>query len=344
MQSLRQQMLRRLLGTLAITSICCLPMMASAQTILKASPFGPPNHLLTQKILLGWAASVNMATEGRVKVELLPAPIAPPPAILDAITNGAADVSLMSNGALTRKLTLNSMVEFAGQTPNSEKASAAYQAIVQKYPAFAAEYGNVQLLGVFTHGPGVLLLGSSGVAGQDDFSKLTINAGGAGGRAVAMDLGARSSMSPHPPRLEVLAPGQADATVTTIDSYGLFNLSEAVKGVVTLPGGFYTAGFAMAANSAKWKTLEPRDQAAILKVSGPVLAQLAGKAWDQGDGDATAKIRSAGVPMSTLSAAQVARLTAAGEQRKKAWLESAGPNARDAEAALAEYRADVSRR
>ncbi len=335
---------RHLLGALALTSVFCLPIPAPAQTVLRASPFGPPNHLLTQKILLGWAASVNTATEGRVKVELLPAAVAPPPAILDAITHGAADVSLMSNGALTRKLPLNALVEFAGQTPSSEKASLAYQAMVQKYPALANEFGDVQLLGVFTHGPGVLLLSRSGAAGKDDFSALTINAGGAGGRAVALDLGAKPVMSAHPPKPEVLAEGQADATVTTIDSYGSFNLAEAVKGVVTLPGGFYTAGFAMVANKAKWKALDARDQAAIMKVSGPALARLAGQAWDQGDAQATANIRSANVPISTLSAPQVARMAAAGEQRKKAWLDALGANAKDAEAALAEYRAEVSTR
>lgn len=334
----------RLLAAMAVSCAMALPAASWSQTILKASPFGPPNHLLTKKILLGWAESVSLATEGRVRVELLPAAVAPPPAILNAVSSGAADVSLMSNGALTRKLPLNALVEFAGQTPSSEKASLAYQGIVQKYPALAGEFGDVQVLGVFTHGPGVLLLSRSGVAGQDDFSKLTINAGGAGGRAVAMDLGAKPVMSAHPPKPEVLAEGQADATVTTIDSYGSFNLAEAVKGVVTLPGGFYTAGFSMVANNAKWKSLEARDQAAIMKVSGPVLARLAGQAWDQGDAEATARIRSANVPVSELSPAQTARMAAAGEQRKKAWLDSLGSNAKDAEAALAEYRAEVSRR
>ncbi|MES2910252.1 MAG: hypothetical protein V4718_02620 [Pseudomonadota bacterium] len=335
---------RHILAAAAVTCAALLPTAGWAQTILKASPFGPPNHLLTKKILLGWADAVGTATEGRVKVELLPAAVAPPPAILDAITSGAADVSLMSNGASARKLPLNALVEFAGQTPSSEKASLAYQGIVQKYPALAGEFGVVQVLGVFTHGPGVLLLSRNGVAGQDDFSKLTINAGGAGGRAVALDLGAKPVMSAHPPRPEVLAEGQADATVTTIDSYGSFNLAEAVKGVVTLPGGFYTAGFAMVANSAKWKTLDARDQMAIMKVSGPVLARLAGQAWDQGDAEATAKIRAVGVPISTLTPSQTARMAAAGDQRKKAWLESLGGNAKDAEAALAEYRAQVSMR
>lgn len=319
-----------------------LPSSAWSQTTLKASPFGPPNHLLTKKILLGWADSVNLATEGRVKVELLAAPVAAPPAILDAITAGAADVSLMSNGAITKKMPLNSMVEFAGQTPGSEKASVAYQQILQKYPAFAAEFGDVQVLGVFTHGPGVLLLSRSGLVGKDNFSALTINAGGAGGRAVALDLGAKPVMSAHPPKPEVLAEGQADGTITTIDSYGSFNLADAVKAVVTLPGGFYTAGFALVANNSKWETLEARDKAAILKVSGSTLARLAGQAWDQGDAQAKANILNAAVPVSQLSSPQVARMAAAGEQRKKVWLESLGSSAKNAEAALAEYRSEVS--
>ncbi len=333
----------RLLCALALAAAAWLPAFSAAQTVLRASPFGPPGHLLNKKILQGWAESVSLATDGRVKIEVLPGPVAAPPAILDAIKSGLADVSLLSNGALTTKLPLNSMVEFAGQTPNSETASLAYQGVVQRHPAFASEYGDVRLLGVFTHGPGVLLMSRSGAAGKNDFGALTINAGGAGGRAVAQDLGAKPVMSAHPPKPEVFAEGQADGTVTTIDSYSSFNIAELIKEVITMPNGFYTAGFALVANAARWNALEPRDQAAILKVSGVALARLAGKAWDAGDAEALQKVRGAGVPVSTLSPAQASRMAEAGERRKKAWLDSLGANAGDGAAAVSEYRAEVAK-
>ena len=332
------------LWTVAILVSSLLPQAVSAQTILKASPFGPPGHLLNKKILQGWAESVGVATEGRVKVEVLPAAVAPPPGILEAIKNGQADVSLLSNGALKTKLVLNVMVEFAGQTPNSETASVAYQRVVERYPALADEFGDVQLLGGFTHGPGVLLLSRSGAAGKADFSALTINAGGGGGAAVVQDLGAKPMMSAHPPKAEVLADGQADGTITTIDSYTGFGLSDVVKAVVTTPNGFYTAGFAMVANSAKWRSLDARDKAAIVKVSGPVLSRLAGKAWDEGDSVALQKVREAGVPVSSLSIGQQTRFAAAGEQRKKAWLNALGAGAGQAESALADYKKETSTR
>jgi TRAP-type C4-dicarboxylate transport system substrate-binding protein len=79
---------------------------------LKASPFGPPDHLLNREILSGWIQDVERATAGRVKVMVLPKPASPPPAVLDAIAQGLADVSIVSNSASMRPLPLNNLVSF----------------------------------------------------------------------------------------------------------------------------------------------------------------------------------------------------------------------------------------
>jgi TRAP-type C4-dicarboxylate transport system substrate-binding protein len=45
---------------------------AGAQTAPTASDWVPPSHLLHKDVMLVWAAEVEKATQGRVKVNFLP--------------------------------------------------------------------------------------------------------------------------------------------------------------------------------------------------------------------------------------------------------------------------------
>ena len=51
---------------------------AQAQTTLTLSSWVPPTHFVVKDILQPWMAEVEKATEGRVKVSLLPKPVGAP--------------------------------------------------------------------------------------------------------------------------------------------------------------------------------------------------------------------------------------------------------------------------
>ena len=50
----------------AFVLLCCAA--ASAQTVLTASSWVPPGHMMHREVMLPWAAAVEKATQGRVKV------------------------------------------------------------------------------------------------------------------------------------------------------------------------------------------------------------------------------------------------------------------------------------
>jgi hypothetical protein len=132
----------RLLQWAWLCAVVCMGALATPAVaqVLSAAPLGPPAHLLNQRVLKVWADSVERVTRGRVKVDIVIQPAIAPPEVFDAVAQGRIDIGLMSNGASARKLELNALVEFAGQTPSATQASVAYQRVLQSVPALRAEF------------------------------------------------------------------------------------------------------------------------------------------------------------------------------------------------------------
>lgn len=315
-----------------------VPLQAHAEDVLRASPLGPPGHLLNSEVLAGWAAAVGKATGGRVRVEILPRAVAPPPQLLGAIRDGAADVSIMSNGASATPLPLNGLVEFAGQTPSAERASVAYQHVVKRYPMLVDEFSGVEVLAVFTHGPGAMLLSEPGTAATGDLQAATLHAGGAGAAAAVRAVGAKVSMAPGPESKALLVERRVGGTITALETLDSFGLASNIKEIVLIPGGFYCAGFSLIANNARWAALAPDDRAAILGVSGEVLARSAGRAWDGADAEALRSAKAGGIAVVDAPAALVERVESASRAREQAWIGAVPPEARNA---LAAYRDEL---
>src|SRR3546814_19713841 len=80
--------------TLAIASFTTATLCAAeahAETTLTLTSWEPPSHPHVTHCMEPWAQKVEEATNGRVKINILPKPIAPPGATFDAIKNGVAD-------------------------------------------------------------------------------------------------------------------------------------------------------------------------------------------------------------------------------------------------------------
>lgn len=312
---------------------------AHAAEVLRASPLGPPGHLLNAQVLRGWSEAVARVTEGRVTIEVVP-PSAPPPKLLDAVRNAVVDVAIVSNGALEQPPVLNALVEFAGQTRSAESASIAYQRVASRYPALLDEFAGVEVLALFTHGPGALLLAPPRALAAAGEPK-TLHAGGAGAAAAVRAMGAKVAMAPGAGAKALLVNGSVDGTVTAIETLDGFDLAPQVERVVLLDGGFYSAGFSLLANKARWAALSAADRAAIASVSGETLAAAAGRAWDAADAAALRGARARGIVITNANDALARQIGEASEARAKAWAAGMGVQGIDAANALAEYRQEM---
>src|SRR2546422_1093377 len=129
---------------------------ALAQTTLTMSSWVSPTHHITAVVLQGWANEAEKVTNGRVKFQMLPKHPSAPPGTFDAVREGLVDLSYVTASYTPARHIMPMIAELpgAGDTSlvNSGADSRAYRSHFHK----AGERNGVQLVGVFTHGPGQL--------------------------------------------------------------------------------------------------------------------------------------------------------------------------------------------
>ena len=316
---------------------------ASAQTTLTMSSWVGPTHLLTRDVLQAWATSVEKATNGRVKFQMLAKHPSAAPGTFDAVRDGLVDVSYVTASYTPARHPLPLLAELPGAGATAEINSVAFSRIHWKYFQPANEYKGVKLLGVWTHGPGQMFLVKKPVTTIGDIAGMKIRSGGGISEAAAKAIGASPLVKPAPESYEILSAGIADGTFFPAESIKSFNLDKVVHYATFFPGGFYSSSFGFFMNQDRWDALPKQDQDAILSVSGEVLARLAGKAWDAADKVGLEAMKAANVQITEASPALVAdvrRLTAPLAQE---WIKSANAKGVDGAKAYAEFHEELKK-
>ena len=315
----------------------------SAQTTLTMSSWVGPSHPLTRDVLGGWAAAVEKATNGRVKLQMLPkAPMAAA-GTFDGVRDGLVDVSYVTASYTPARHPLPLLAEFPGSGGSAEVNSVAYNRIHWKYLQQANEYKGVKLLGVFTHGPGQMFSVKKPVNSVADLAGMKVRSGGGISEASAKALGASPLVKPAPESYELLSSGVADATFFPSESIKSFNLDKVVKHATYFPGGFYSSSFGFFMNEDKWNKLSKQDQDAITSVSGEALARLAGKAWDAADKVGIEALKAAGVTMVDANPAFVADVRKRTEPLISDWVKAANAKGIDGAKVYAEFHEELKK-
>jgi TRAP-type C4-dicarboxylate transport system substrate-binding protein len=315
----------------------------SAQTTLTMSSWVGPTHPLTRDVLGGWAAAVEKATNGRVKMQMLPkAPMAAA-GTFDGVRDGLVDVSYVTASYTPARHPLPLLAELPGSGGSAEVNSVAYNRIHWKYLQQANEYKGVKLLGVFTHGPGQMFSVKKPVTSVADLAGMKVRSGGGISEASAKALGASPLVKPAPESYELLSSGVADATFFPSESIRSFNLDKVVKHATYFPGGFYSSSFGFFMNEDKWNKLSKQDQDAITSVSGEALARLAGKAWDAADKVGIEALKAAGVAMVDANPAFVADVRKRTEPLINDWVKAANAKGIDGAKVYAEFHEELKK-
>ena len=124
-------MLKKLLLGAGLIAAATFSSLASAQTVLRFSNWLPPTHPITTQILQPWAANIEKATEGRVKVQFLPA-LGRPPAHFDLVRDGVADMALSVHAYTADRFPSAYGVTLPGYADDAESASVAYWRTYEK--------------------------------------------------------------------------------------------------------------------------------------------------------------------------------------------------------------------
>ena len=254
----------------------------AADYTLTISSWAPPTHGINAKMWPKFIEMVEEATDGKVTAELKLG-IAPPPAQMDLIQDGAADLSIIFHGYQAGRFVTTKLIELPGYTGSAEQASVAYWNAYDKYLSKADEHRGVKVVALHTHGPAQLHTAAE-VSSLDEISGLKVRIPGGVGGDVGAALGATGIKVPAPKVYETLASKAADGVVMPMESRKGFKLTEVAQNVYELPGGLYRGSFAFIMNEDTFADLPADLQAALEeKVFGEPLSREIGAIWDEID-------------------------------------------------------------
>lgn len=270
----------------------CSGTMAFAAETLTISSWLPPTHPINTGMLEGLVKMMEEATDGQVTGEIKMG-LAPPPAQMDLVMDGAADMTIIFHGYQPGRFIGTKLIELPGYKGNAEAASVAYWHVQEKYLNQLDEHRGVKLVALTTHGPGQIH-SNKAISKLSDLKGLKTRLGGGVSADVGAELGLVGIQVPAPKVYETLASGAADAVAMNMGERISFKLNEVAKNVYEMPGGFYRGSFAVLMSQEKFDSLPADVQKALdEKVFGLPASQMMGKVWDESDARARAETEAA---------------------------------------------------
>jgi TRAP-type C4-dicarboxylate transport system substrate-binding protein len=316
---------------------------AQAQTVLTMSNWVPPAHPIVKYIMVPWAKEIEKATGGRVKVQMLPKPIAAPNQHYDAVINGQVDVAWSTYGYQPERFQPYLIAELPQLGDTAVHNGVALWRTHKKLIEKAGVHKDVQLMGVMTHGPGWfhhskhLILKPADLAGQ----KLRV--GGDVPKTIVQSFGGVVITQPAPKSFEILSAGIADGIMFPTESLKSFRITNLVKHSSFVKGGLYSSSFWFAVNKQKFGSLSKGDQAAVMKVSGENFARLAGAGWDRADKEGLEEMKKNGNKIQAVSPEFVAALSKVTEKLEADYGAKMDAMGIDGKGTIQFFRAEVKR-
>ncbi|MFT2110790.1 TRAP transporter substrate-binding protein [Marinomonas sp. 2405UD68-3] len=265
----------------AITLALSLSQVAVADTTLKIGAWLPPTHVQNDIVWPTWANWVEEATQGRVKIKMEYG-LGNPKTMFDLVEDGAIDASFGYHGSVPGRFKLTQAIELPLLGTNAEAASVAHWRVFNKYFAKSDEHEGLEVLTLFTHGPGQMHLAQP-INSLGDLKSKKVRLGGGVQSEVGKRMGVTAVGAPAPKVYEIMQQGVVDGIFMPTGEQKTLRLNEVTKNLVVLPGGMYLGSFAMFISPDFMDRISKEDRAAIRAVSGEKLAVLAGAAWDKAD-------------------------------------------------------------
>lgn len=273
--------LRSFVGSVAALAVSA-GMALAADYTLTISSWAPPSHGMNAIMWPNLTKMIEDATDGRVTAEIKYG-IAPPPAQMDLVIDGAADMVWIFHGYTPGRFVGTKLIELPGYDGNAEAASTAYWRVHEKYLAAMGEHDGMKLVALMTHGPGNMHTNKE-LTTLAEMNGLKTRIGGGVAGNIGDELGLIGIRVPAPKVYETLSSGAADGVTMPIEGRKSFKLTEVAKNFYEMPGGLYRGSFAVLMSQETFDGLPADIQKALdEKVFGEPASRMAGAAWDMMD-------------------------------------------------------------
>lgn len=257
--------------------LAAAPVPASAETTLLFNVFTPPASEISREIIMPWLKDIERVTEGRVKIKVPPQSLAPPPEQMNMVRTGVADGAFIFNAFLQKSHPLLQLGFLPGTMHTGQADGVAYWRTYEKFFAPKHPVNEVKLLGFFANPPGhIYNIEKKPIQSLAEMKdKKTWSLPGLTARAIGAT-GASVVPGPAVRMYEIISKGVVDH-FCCID-YGdmeAYKVLQYVGAVTEVDGGVFSPKFSVFITNAKWNAISPKDQAAIMKISGEALARRA---------------------------------------------------------------------
>ncbi len=316
-------------------------LMASAvyAETMKIGTWLSPKHPQNAVVLPTWGKWIELATDGRVKIQLVYHQ-GHPKGVFGDVEDGNYDAGWSFHGYFPGKFKLTVIAELPLLGAEPEAASVAHWRIYQKYfkTGKANEHKGLVLAGLFLHGSGEIMMREP-VENLAEMKGKKIRVGGGVQGAIAEQLGIKAVPAPGSKVYEILSQGIADGVFMPVGEQKTLRLSEVTSFIYQSPQGMYLGSFSIFISPDFLSKLSQKDREAVMSVSGESLSALAGRIWQKNDAEGYAKARQAGHQIVKWSASDQREFEKIAKEIESDWLKSVESRRVDAKKALAEFRA-----
>lgn len=235
----------------------------------------------TADVLAAWAANMEKATNGRIKINIFPgATLGKEKEAYELATTGTADISwgFLANFPGQFLMTDIGSLPLLGM-PNGEVASRVLWGLYTKFPdAFAKEYKEVKVLTIHSSGTIPMATTKKPVRILDDLQGLNIRIPGGPPTDMLKALGGNPVNVPTADLYSSLEKGVIDGLCLGWMAMEDFKTYEVTKYFEET--NFYATAFWLVMNKKTWDSMPPDVQAQITSVCGEKGAIFLGSGWD----------------------------------------------------------------
>jgi len=328
-----------------VTAIFSAPAtQAVADVTLRYSNWVPATHPFTDMVIKPWIAEVERATEGRVKIEMLPKVVGTVPTQFEVIRDRLADVSLIVDGYSPGRFKLSGIVELPFLGSDSRATSVAYWRIYQKYLKPFGEFEGVTLVGTGSSGASALLTSSGPIADVEQIKGLKLRVPTTTGSKVVSAMGGVPVNKPISEMYELISTGIVDGMLAPAETIRGFKLADYINHVLLLKGGFSGATISFIVNEDALNSIPPEDLEAFWSVSGEVLTRSIADGYEEVNAGGMADVEAAGGSVSAASPEMEAALREVLGSLDAEWVAQAKEvGLENPEEVLAEFRAEIAK-
>jgi len=253
---------------------------AQAKTVLTYSSWLPWTQPINVELYIPWMEAIEKDSGGSISFKRLPKGVAHPRAHLDAVRTGQADAGMSVHGYSPKRFAAYMFAELPMLGDTGTGTSIALQRTHEKFLADKNYYEGVILIGMNTHGPGLIHHSKKLFNSPADFKGQKMRTGGPIPKKIVEAWGGVPIRQPAPKSYEILSTGVADGITFPYESLTSFKIVNLVPFSTYVPGGMYSSSHYLVLNKGKYDKMTSAERAAVDKHSGEAFALRAGKAWD----------------------------------------------------------------